>query len=82
MARPKGSPKIAGRKKGTPNKLTRAFREAVHRVYDSIGGDDAFSKWAKGNRTEYYKIAARMIPTEIVGPGPDGQHKLEVDVNW
>lgn len=74
--------KTGGRKKGTPNKLTRAFREAVHRVYENIGGDDAFAAWAKGNKTEYYKIAARMIPTEIVGPGAEGEHKLDVRVEW
>lgn len=29
MARPKGSPKLGGRQKGTPNKVTVAMRKAI-----------------------------------------------------
>ncbi|WP_447983827.1 hypothetical protein [Nitrospira sp. Nam74] len=61
----KGMAKIGGRKAGTPNKLTRAFREGVLHVYDAIGGDEAFAKWAAQHRTEFYKIAARLIPAEM-----------------
>lgn len=60
----KGIAKIGGRKRGTPNKLTGTFREAVLLAYENIGGHEAFSKWAAGNRTDFYKIAARLIPTE------------------
>ena len=74
--------KSGGRKKGTPNKLTRAFRDAVHVVYEGIGGDKAFTEWAKANPTEYYKIAARMIPTEVVGPGAGGEHLSKVKHEW
>jgi hypothetical protein len=63
---------------GTPNKLTRAFRDAVQTVYQSIGGDEAFARWALENQTEYYKIAARLIPTEIAGSGDEGEHVLKV----
>lgn len=56
-----------GRPPGLPNKLTRAFREAVQAVYGKIGGDEAFAKWARDNPGEFYKIAARMIPTEVTG---------------
>jgi hypothetical protein len=74
MAKPKGSPKTGGRQAGTPNKLTSAFKTAVLLCYDRIGGDDAFAAWAADNPTEYYKIAARLIPHEVVGPGKDGAH--------
>lgn len=50
---------------GTPNKITAAFKDAVRFVYDDIGGNAAFAVWAKENPTEFYKIAARLIPTEI-----------------
>ena len=55
----------SGRKKGTPNKLTTAFKQAVQNVYGAIGGDGAFAKWARENPTEFYKIAARLIPHEV-----------------
>lgn len=57
----KGGP---GRPKGLENKTTRAFKDAVSTVYQTVGGDTAFAKWAKANPTEFYKIAARLIPTE------------------
>ena len=60
----KGIAKFGGRKKGTPNKLTGTFREAVCLAYESIGGHEAFAKWAAENRTDFYRIAARLIPTE------------------
>jgi len=60
-----GKPKTGGRQVGVPNRLTTAFREAVQVVYERLGGHEAFLQWAKENPTEYYRIAARLIPTEM-----------------
>jgi hypothetical protein len=57
--------KTGGRKRGTPNKITTAFKDAVRVVYDDIGGDQAFAAWARECPTEFYRIASRLIPTEI-----------------
>ena len=57
--------RTGGRQKGTPNKITTAFKDAVRIVYEDIGGHKAFAAWARENPTEFYKIAARLIPTEI-----------------
>ena len=59
--------KTGGRQRGTPNKITRAFRESVQIAYDAIGGDEAFASWARENPTEFFKICARLIPTELTG---------------
>ena len=59
MARPKGS----------QNKFTRAFKEAVLLAYEGVGGQPAFEAWGKKNPTEFYRICARLIPHEVVGPG-------------
>ena len=61
----KGREKTGGRRAGIPNKFTGQFREAVQYVYDDIGGHEAFSQWATGNPTEFYKIASRLIPVEV-----------------
>ncbi len=61
----KGVAKLGGRQKGTPNKLTSTFREAVLLTYDGIGGHSAFMQWARENPTEFYRIAARLIPAEM-----------------
>lgn len=56
--------KTGGRAKGTVNKVTTVFKDAVRIVYEDIGGHAAFAEWAKNNQTEFFKIAARLIPTE------------------
>jgi len=58
--------KTGGRQVGTPNKVTTIFKDAVRTVYEDIGGHAAFAAWAKKNQTDFYKIAARLIPTETV----------------
>jgi len=55
----------SGRQRGTQNRLTSAFKDAVKVVYEDIGGHAAFATWARENRTEFYKIASRLIPVEV-----------------
>jgi hypothetical protein len=66
----KGKPRPAGagRKKGTPNKFTRTFKEAVMIAFQERGGVKQMKVWAGKNETEFYRICARLIPTEISGP--------------
>lgn len=54
-----------GRPRGSRNKVNAAFRLSVITVYHAIGGDSAFAEWGRENRTEFYKIAARLIPQEL-----------------
>ena len=61
MARGK---KTGGRHKGTPNKLTTNARNAFHSAFDALGGVDALTKWADENKTDFYKIYARLIPVD------------------
>ena len=65
MAFERGREKTGGRQPGVVNRLTWAFREAVRIVYDDLGGHAAFLAWARENPTEYYRIAARLIPGEM-----------------
>jgi hypothetical protein len=69
-----------GRQKGVPNKSTRAVKDALQAVYadlqesakdkgDNAKGDNGhLFAWAEGNPTEFYKLWAKMLPTEISGP--------------
>ena len=61
--------KTGGRQVGTPNKVTAVFKDAVRTVYEDIGGHAAFAAWARKNQTEFYKIASRLIPTEMASQG-------------
>lgn len=61
--------KTGGRKKGTPNKLTASAKQAFQFAFDEIGGARALAEWARENRTDFYKLFARLIPTEVTGEG-------------
>ena len=63
--KPKGSPKTGGRKKGTPNKLTLSVKEAVLETFQNLGGIDHMTEWAQENPTDFYRIAAKLIPQQI-----------------
>lgn len=56
-----------GRPKGVPNKLTRTVRDAFEQAFELLQEDDQakLSEWAKRNTTEFYKLASKLIPTEI-----------------
>lgn len=51
-----------GRVRGTVNKVTRAFREAMTAAFDEMEGTEGLVAWARENRTEFYKLAVRLVP--------------------
>jgi hypothetical protein len=53
-----------GRPKGAPNKTTTAIKTAVLEAFNEMGGVPALLAWGRENQTEFYKIAARLIPAE------------------
>lgn len=72
MNKPRGKPfpkGNTGRIKGTQNKLTRTVKETVLAVFNELQADPTAKlvAWAKVETTEFYKIAAKLIPTEISG---------------
>lgn len=70
-----------GRPAGVPNKVTRAFKTACLNVFNAGGGEAWFLGWARENPTEFFKIAARLIPHEVIGPGTDGEHLIKTIVH-
>jgi hypothetical protein len=56
-----------GRVKGVQNKLTRTVKEAVQAAFDSLQKHKKanLEEWAKENTTEFYKLAAKLIPAAI-----------------
>lgn len=59
--RPPGS----GRKPGTPNSVTKSVKDAILKVYAMVGGDAGLAQWAMENRTEFYKLYARLLPIQL-----------------
>lgn len=59
--------KTGGRAKGTPNTATRTVREQLTQVFELLQQDKAANllSWAKSNPTEFYKLAAKLIPLQV-----------------
>ena len=58
-----------GRKPGTRNSLTNSVKTALELAFNALQADPDhnLTAWAKREPTEFYKIAARLIPQEITG---------------
>lgn len=56
-----------GRKAGVPNKLTKTVKEAFEAAFASAQKLPGvkLEDWMKDNPTEFYKIAAKLIPQDI-----------------
>lgn len=67
-----GNPR--GRKPGVPNKNTAQIKSAFVEAFEKRGGTKALLKWAESNETEFYRLASKLIPSEIKGEltGPNG----------
>lgn len=65
--RHKGTPKTGGRKKGSGNVVTTTVRQRVLEVFNSLQSDEKanLEEWAKKETTEFYRMAAKLIPTDI-----------------
>lgn len=61
----KGNP---GKPKGAKNKFTKTVKETVLEVFNTLQEEDgpaSLRNWAVDQPTEFYKIAAKLIPTDI-----------------
>lgn len=61
-----------GRAKGVPNKMPTiraAFETAFHALQKAPDKSYALVKWAMESPSEFYKLAARLIPTTMEHSG-------------
>jgi hypothetical protein len=63
---PKKGTRLSGRRKGTPNRLTRLAREAIELAFEGIGGVEALTAWARKNRGVFYQhIYTKLLPMQV-----------------
>jgi len=57
----------AGKPKGAKNKVTKTFKGILQYVLTELQDDpkNNMLRWAQENPTEFYKIASKLIPTEL-----------------
>ena len=63
---------------GAKNKISGQAKENIQAVFVRLGSTAAMAEWAKENKTDFYRIYARLLPIE--GPGEQGEHK--VTISW
>ena len=57
--------KHKGRTKGTPNKATKAVKDALENTYHGLGGDAALKAFAKDNPDAFYRLWIKMLPQHM-----------------
>lgn len=58
-----------GRKRGSPNKLTRDVKLAIENAFVEVGGEKYLVKIAKEQPAVFCRLLGQIIPKEITGPG-------------
>ncbi|GHT36735.1 hypothetical protein AGMMS49921_02080 [Endomicrobiia bacterium] len=68
----KGHKKLGGWAPESKEKHRRAA-EVFYKIYNGIGGDEAFIEWAskEENRGKFYKMYAKQLPTEVAMSGSE-----------
>jgi len=52
------------RPRGVPNKIGAQAKENIVAVFTRLGGTAAMAEWARNNQTDFYRLYARLIPTD------------------
>jgi hypothetical protein len=68
MARPKGQPKLGGRKKGTPNKLNAAVKDMILQALNEAhedGGVAYLKEQATKSPTAFLSLVGKLVPLDL-----------------
>jgi hypothetical protein len=52
-------------RKGIPNKATATAKENIIAVFNRLEGTAGMAEWARANKTDFYRLYARLIPQQI-----------------
>jgi len=56
----------AGRKPGTPNKITADIRQAIMSALDRAGGEDYLLNLARTDPRVFVTLLAKTVPTNVI----------------
>lgn len=74
-------PNRGGRPKGSPNKVSKAAKEAIAEAAEKLGGVDRLVTWAQeapeNERAFWATIYPKLIPVQLTGEG-DGPLQIVV----
>lgn len=58
-------PSSAGRKKGSPNKITKTVKEALEQAFEEVGGVEWLKNLAITEPKAFAVLLAKLIPSDI-----------------
>jgi len=64
-----GGPRVGGRQRGTPNKLSTTVRAAVLEAFEQLGGVDFLVKIGTEEPKTFVTLLAKVLPTQVDSPG-------------
>lgn len=67
--------KTGGRKKGTPNKVTAAVKDALAQSFDELGGVAYLVKVGRNDPKTYCALLGKLLPMQV---GGDPENPLEL----
>ena len=87
VGRPKGTPKTGGRKKGTPNKISSALKDAILEAAEQAGGEDGIVGYlvvqAHANPTAFMSLLGKVLPMTIADTVQNEEIKsIKMSVVW
>jgi hypothetical protein len=66
-----------GRPKGSPNKVTALLKDEILKAADSAHPDGRvgyLTQQATQNPTAFMTLLGKVLPTQVEGPGDNGEH--------
>lgn len=64
--------KTGGRKKGTPNKVTRELKEMILNALATAGGEKYLVRAAKKNPNAFLTLVGKVLPLQVAGENGKG----------
>lgn len=59
--------KTGGRKKGTPNKVNAAVKDAILNAFEEVGGESYLAKVAREDHKTFCTLLGRVLPLQVTG---------------
>lgn len=76
----KGHKRLGGRKPNQPNKVTKELKEMILGALDEMGGQRYLKEQATTNPNAFLTLLGKVIPAELKGAGPNGEHLARIEV--
>ena len=79
-------PKSRGRPKGVPNRTTTLLKDAILKAAEKAGGKGGtvgyLTTQAKDNPVAFMGMLGKVLPLQVQGAGPSGEHVVVVRVEY